>query len=161
MEPRFWTLFYSPSSLRPPISPPSPGAASLGSSWPLSLISRPNPPHPVPPLSILVVSSSPSLLVFMDMDNSWEPFRHAHFFSFLTFYIFTPFFLQSIVSVLGREEGYTAKYGLNPREFPRAQPEGTLEELILRMSLSGRAILHRILPRDYILLYAPCRGSVS
>jgi len=36
-----------------------------------------------------------------------------------------------------------------------------LEELILRMSLSGRAILHRILPRDYILLYAPCRGSVS
>ena len=36
-----------------------------------------------------------------------------------------------------------------------------LEELILRMSLSGRAILHRILPRGYILLYAPCRGSVS
>jgi len=36
-----------------------------------------------------------------------------------------------------------------------------LEELILRMSLSGRAILHRILPRDYILSYAPCRGSVS
>ena len=35
-----------------------------------------------------------------------------------------------------------------------------LEELILRMSLSGRAILHSILPRDYILLYAPCRGSV-
>ena len=36
-----------------------------------------------------------------------------------------------------------------------------LEELILRMSLSGRAILHCILPRDYIFLYAPCRGSVS
>ena len=36
-----------------------------------------------------------------------------------------------------------------------------LEELILRMSLSGRAILHRILPRGYILLYAPCKGSVS
>ena len=36
-----------------------------------------------------------------------------------------------------------------------------LEELILRMSLSGRAILHRILPMDYILLYAPLRGSVS
>ena len=36
-----------------------------------------------------------------------------------------------------------------------------LEELILRMSLSGRAILHCILPRDYILSYAPCRGSVS
>ena len=36
-----------------------------------------------------------------------------------------------------------------------------LEELILRMSLSGRAILHGILPRDYILLYAPCRCSVS
>ena len=36
-----------------------------------------------------------------------------------------------------------------------------LEELILRMSLSGRAILHRILPRDYILSYAPLRGSVS
>ena len=99
------------------------------------------------------------------------------------------------VSVLGREEGYTAKYGLNPREFPRVQPEGNpegsghilpyipympisksdflaifsialrgrviLEELILRMSLSGRAILHCILPRDYILSYAPCRGSVS
>ena len=36
-----------------------------------------------------------------------------------------------------------------------------LEELILRMSLSGRAILHRILPRDYILSYTPCIGSVS
>ena len=36
-----------------------------------------------------------------------------------------------------------------------------LEELILRMSLSGRVILHRILPRDYILSYAPCRFSVS
>ena len=36
-----------------------------------------------------------------------------------------------------------------------------LEELILRMSLSGRAILHRLLPGDYILSYAPCRGSVS
>ena len=34
-----------------------------------------------------------------------------------------------------------------------------LEELILRMSLSGRAILHRILLRDYILSYAPCRSS--
>ena len=31
------------------------------------------------------------------------------------------------VSVLGGEEGYTAKYGLSPREFPRAQPEGTPE----------------------------------
>ena len=31
-----------------------------------------------------------------------------------------------------------------------------LEELILCMSLSGRAILHRTLPRD-----SPCRGSVS
>ena len=31
------------------------------------------------------------------------------------------------VSVLGGEEGYTAKYGLNPREFPRAQPEGPPE----------------------------------
>ena len=29
------------------------------------------------------------------------------------------------VSVLGREEGYTMKYGLSPRKFPRAQPEGT------------------------------------
>ena len=36
-----------------------------------------------------------------------------------------------------------------------------LEELILRMSLSGRAILHCILPRNYILSYAPCRGSMS
>ena len=32
-----------------------------------------------------------------------------------------------------------------------------LEELIL----SGRAILHCILPSDYILSYAPCRGSAS
>ena len=29
------------------------------------------------------------------------------------------------VSVLGQEEGYTMKYGLSPRKFPRAQPEGT------------------------------------
>ena len=29
-----------------------------------------------------------------------------------------------------------------------------LEELILRMSLFGRAILHCILPRDYVLSYA-------
>ena len=35
--------------------------------------------------------------------------------------------LYYTVSVLGRDEGYTAKYGLNPREFPRAQPEGTPE----------------------------------
>ena len=32
-----------------------------------------------------------------------------------------------IVSVLGGDEGYTAKYGLNPREFPRAQSEGAPE----------------------------------
>ena len=35
--------------------------------------------------------------------------------------------LGCLVSVLGGEEGYTVKYGLNPREFPRAQPEGTPE----------------------------------
>ena len=29
------------------------------------------------------------------------------------------------VSVLGREEEYTMKYGLSPRKFPRGQPEGT------------------------------------
>ena len=27
------------------------------------------------------------------------------------------------VSVVGREEGYTVKYGLSPRDFPKAQPE--------------------------------------
>ena len=32
-----------------------------------------------------------------------------------------------VVSVLGREEGYPMKYGLSPRKFPRAQPEGTSE----------------------------------
>ena len=32
-----------------------------------------------------------------------------------------------IVPVLGREEGYTTKYGLIPRKFLRAQPEGTSE----------------------------------
>ena len=31
------------------------------------------------------------------------------------------------VSVLGRDKGYTVKYGLSPREFPRVQPEGTPE----------------------------------
>ena len=36
------------------------------------------------------------------------------------------------VSVLGREEGYTMKYGLSPREFPRAQPGGTPEQSELR-----------------------------
>ena len=35
--------------------------------------------------------------------------------------------IANIVSVLGREEGYTANYGLSPREFLRAQPEGTPE----------------------------------
>ena len=34
---------------------------------------------------------------------------------------------KRIVSVLGGEEGYAAKYGLNRREFPRAQPDGTPE----------------------------------
>ena len=29
-----------------------------------------------------------------------------------------------IVSVLGREEEYTVKYGLSPRDCPGAQPEG-------------------------------------
>ena len=29
------------------------------------------------------------------------------------------------MSVLGLDSGYTAKYGLNPREFPRAAPSGT------------------------------------
>ena len=29
-----------------------------------------------------------------------------------------------IVSVLWREEGYTVKYSLNPREIPRAEPDG-------------------------------------
>ena len=36
-------------------------------------------------------------------------------------------FLLGTVSVLGREEGYPIKYGLSPRKFPRAQPEGTSE----------------------------------
>ena len=31
---------------------------------------------------------------------------------------------EYIVSVLGQEEGYTEKYGLSPRDFPRAQPKG-------------------------------------
>ena len=35
--------------------------------------------------------------------------------------------LVDIVSVLGREEGYTMKDGLSPRKFPGAQPEGTSE----------------------------------
>ena len=29
------------------------------------------------------------------------------------------------MSVLGLDSGYTAKHGLNPREFPRAAPSGT------------------------------------
>ena len=29
---------------------------------------------------------------------------------------------NDIMSVLGLESGYTAKYGTNPREFPREQP---------------------------------------
>ena len=29
--------------------------------------------------------------------------------------------------VLGREEGYTVKYGLSPRDCPRAQPVGNPE----------------------------------
>ena len=28
------------------------------------------------------------------------------------------------VSVLGQEEGYTVKYGLSLRDYPRAQPKG-------------------------------------
>ena len=34
---------------------------------------------------------------------------------------------NDIMSVLGLNSGYTAKYGLSPREFPRVQPEGTPE----------------------------------
>ena len=34
-------------------------------------------------------------------------------------------FRNDIMSVLGLDSGYTAKYGLNPREFPRAAPPGT------------------------------------
>ena len=29
------------------------------------------------------------------------------------------------MSVLGLDSGYTVKYGLSPREFPRASPSGT------------------------------------
>ena len=36
-------------------------------------------------------------------------------------------FGNDIMSVLGLDLGNTAKYGLNPREFPRVQPEGTPE----------------------------------
>ena len=32
--------------------------------------------------------------------------------------------LGNTVSVLGREEGYTVKYGLGPIDFPRLQLEG-------------------------------------
>ena len=35
--------------------------------------------------------------------------------------------LLNIVSVLGQEEGYIVKYGLNLRDCPRAQPEGSPE----------------------------------
>ena len=35
--------------------------------------------------------------------------------------------MENIVSVLGREEGYRVKYGLSPRDCPRAQPEGNPE----------------------------------
>ena len=31
-------------------------------------------------------------------------------------------FRNDIMSVLGLDSGYTAKYGLNPREFPRELP---------------------------------------
>ena len=62
----------------------------------------------------------------------------------------------------GGEEGYTTKYGLIRTLiisksdiiaiFSIVLRGGViLEEVILRMSLSGRAILHRILPRGYIL----------
>ena len=34
-------------------------------------------------------------------------------------------FRNDIMSILGLNSGYTAKYGLNPREFPRAAPSGT------------------------------------
>ena len=41
------------------------------------------------------------------------------------------------------------------------EPKGVPEGAARGNALSGRAILHRILPRDYFLSYAPCRGSVS
>ena len=47
------------------------------------------------------------------------------------------------VAVLRRDEGYTAKYGLNPREFLRAQPEGTpiFDDYSLFLSVSPKATL--------------------
>ena len=35
---------------------------------------------------------------------------------------FRAVYFKHFVSVLGREEGYTMKYGLSPREFPRELP---------------------------------------
>ena len=117
-------MFYSPSSLRPPICPPSPGAASLGSSWPLSLISRPNPPHPVPPLSILVVSSSPSLLVFMDMDNSWEPFSSSPFFFLLDFLHFHTFLLTIYCIRIRTRGGIYDEIWTEPKGVPEGEARG-------------------------------------
>ena len=53
--------------------------------------------------------------------------------------------LHYTVSVLGREEGYTVKYGLSPRDCPRAQPKGNPKGsgLITELSeLKGLLINH-------------------
>ena len=50
-----------------------------------------------------------------------------------------------IVSVLGREEGYTVKYGLSPRECPRLQPKGNPEGSGLILPYISTWVLLRIL----------------
>ena len=58
-------------------------------------------------------------LVFLDTDNSIYRFpmecQTANFSHLLA---------RENVTVLWREEGYTMKYRLSPREIPRAEPEG-------------------------------------
>ena len=47
--------------------------------------------------------------------------------------------LEQTVSILGGEEGYTAKYGLNPGEFPRTQLTVNFQYITFRNDIMTNA----------------------